>query len=181
MSNNIDEMFSYLTGRKKAEEKLAHFGVRGMRWGVRKKSGSSKSGDTSKKTENKKDADSEAQKKPAAKKTDEPDAPPAKKTSNKKSNVDDLSDAQLREAVNRLQMEKQYRDLTAMPPGRMQAAKKFANEAIRQVAMTQVVKIGNSHAAKLTGGLLAKPDPKAAQATIDSAKKLVTNATKAAT
>jgi hypothetical protein len=160
---------------------LEHFGVRGMRWGVRKKSGSAKSGDGDKKAENKKGDDFEASKKPAAKKTEEPDAPAAKKTSNKKTNVDDLSDAQLREAVNRLQMEKQYKDLTAMPPGRMQAAKKFANEAIRQVAMTQVVKVGNSHAAKFTGGLMAKPDPKAAQATIDSAKKLVTNATKATT
>jgi hypothetical protein len=83
----------------------------------------------------------------------------------------------LREAVNRLQMEKQYRDLTAMPPGKMQAAKKFAGEAIRQVAMQQAVRVGSSHAARLTGGLMAKPDPKTAQATIANAKATVARAT----
>jgi hypothetical protein len=162
------------------DDMLAHFGVRGMRWGVRKKSGSENSGDAAKK-DAKKSEDSADAPKSSAKKPAEPDATGGKKTSNKKSNVDELTDAQLREAVNRLQMEKQYKDLTALPPGRMQAAKKFAAEALRQVAMQQAVKVGSSHAAKLTGGLMAKPDPKTAEATIAKAKATVASATKAAT
>jgi hypothetical protein len=71
--------------------------------------------------------------------------------------------------------------LTKGPPGKLEAGKKFAAEVLREVGKAQAVKIGNSHAAKFTGGLMAKPDPKTAQATIDNAKKLVTNATKATT
>jgi hypothetical protein len=53
------------------DDMLAHFGVRGMRWGVRKKSGSTKSGDGEKKDAKKGD-DSDAPKKPAPKKERRP-------------------------------------------------------------------------------------------------------------
>jgi hypothetical protein len=176
------------------DDMLAHFGVRGMRWGVRKKSSSdgekqaenkkkkSDGEDKPKKSEGKKDDGPDASKTPAPKKPAEPEAPHAKKTTNKKQNPEDLSDAHLREAINRLQMEKQYRELTAAPPGKLAAGKKFAAEAIRQVAMQQAVKIGSSHAAKLTGGLMAgagtAANPGTAKATMDKAKAVVEKSTK---
>lgn len=72
---------------------LAHYGVKGMRWGVRKSRPSS------------------GTRKTASKK------PTPKPSATKKSRLSDLSDDELRRRINRLNMEKQYRDLTAHKDG----------------------------------------------------------------
>lgn len=149
---------------------LEHFGVRGMRWGVRKRSGSDKSSDD----KGNKGDDGDSTKKESSKKTGDSDSSHGKKTSNKKQDVNELSDAQLRDALNRLQMEKQYRELTSAPPGKLAAGKKFAQQAIRQIAMQQAVAVGNSHAAKYTAKFMA--NTKSAEATVDAAKKVASKA-----
>ena len=126
------------------DDMLAHFGVRGMRWGVRKKSGSKS----------------------------EEAVDPAKKKVNPKN----LSDEELRKAVNRLQMERQYRELTRTAPSKLNVGKKFAAEVVRQVAKETVVSVAKSHTTKAVAGFMAV-DPKTAAATIAKAKATVAKAT----
>ena len=98
---------------------LAHYGVKGMRWGVRK----SRSSSTSKKkgsliniTVNRNI------KTPSSK---------ASKVSGKKKSAKEMTDDELRKVINRMNMEKQYKQLTAkeLSPGR-----KFVQDVISNAA-----------------------------------------------
>lgn len=112
-------------------DSLAHYGVPGMRWGIRKDRGragvprtpSKKTGGPAKKPPSRKPGSSGS----GSGKTDT--AKPAER----------VSDEQLRKMVNRLQMERQYKELTATTPS---AGKKFVNEVLtnsgKQVATTFV-------------------------------------------
>lgn len=109
------------------DDELYHHGVKGQKWGVRrtkaqlgykttssaKKKTTSKSTSTravSKKTnswvKNYLAKRSTAKKKASTKNEQEADKP-------KKKSVSEMSDAELREKISRLQMEKQYKELTA--------------------------------------------------------------------
>lgn len=100
---------------------LSHYGVKGMKWGVirsRKSSGGSsksESNSTSKKTvvsDKIQSVKLKTPKKPQKVKM-ETDVLEAKKP--KKKSLSEMSDAELRSALNRLQMEKQYAELTRQP------------------------------------------------------------------
>lgn len=54
-----------------------------------------------------------------------------------------MSDAQLKRVNNRLNMEKQYSQLTALPPSKAQAATKFMTNIAVNVARTQMTSIAN--------------------------------------
>lgn len=109
---------------------LMHYGVLGMKWGVRKSRSTSgkRSGLFKKKTK--------ASTKP--------------QTSKKKS-VKDMSDDELRKAINRLEMEKRYKDLS---PKQVSKGKQFVNdfmsksivpavnEASKNLARDYLMKIG---------------------------------------
>ena len=80
-----------------SDEFLEHFGVLGMKWGVRKdRSGGSNGG---KQTRKEKKAEKKAKKR-------------AERVKNK-NKISKMSDTELRQKINRLQMEKQYTQLTA--------------------------------------------------------------------
>lgn len=76
-----------------SENVLAHYGVRGMKWGVRRKGGTPKTGD---KTTYKK--------------------PPK-----------NLSEAELKRRIQRMQLEKTYKDLNSPPPTR---GKQYTNQLL---------------------------------------------------
>ena len=121
---------------------FGHHGVPGMKWGVRKDRRSGGSGGT---TIKKKKAMPAVQKRTPGRKTAASKVKPgqpAKKQGERTttgSPVERVSDEKLRKMVNRLQMEKQYADLT-----RPQASqgKKFVSEVLsnsgKQVATTFV-------------------------------------------
>lgn len=71
-------------------DELMHYGVQGMRWGVRKRIATTRSG---------------------GRKSSGPSHPDYKRAHDKKS-VNQMSDGELRERNNRLQMEKQHKELT---------------------------------------------------------------------
>ena len=110
------------------ENSLQHHGVKGMKWGVRKarpSSGSSKGRTTAKKKKTSSSITTLFKKKKAVKKTAE------KKTEEpKKKSVKEMSDAELREAINRMNLEKQYRDLH---PQQVSKGKKFADRVLNNI------------------------------------------------
>ena len=101
---------------------LQHYGVLGMKWGVRRsKTQLSSTSGSSKKKKLKPDRE---QKKIAKSKTKTSE--PAKKT------IKDLSDTELREKINRLNLEKQYRDLSKAEPTRSDKGKAFVADVLEK-------------------------------------------------
>lgn len=104
-----------LQASDKVEAFLEHHGIKGMRWGVRKNPSTGKvSGSPSAGTPRASRSKSDGAKKSSGK----PSESPTKK----------MSDQQLRDAIQRLQMEKTYASLTASPPGKSAKVKKVLLE-----------------------------------------------------
>lgn len=98
------------------DDVIEHAGVKGMKWGVRKKPASSKG--KAKPTKSK----------PSAQKSDK---------------VSKMSDKELREAVTRMNLEKQYRDLSnPTKKSGENAVKKILKDSGKQIATKEVTRIG---------------------------------------
>lgn len=82
------------------EDKLCHYGVKGMKWGVRKSKPKKSSGSSLRNAEK----DQKQRVKEIKKSLKKP-------KQKKKVKIKDLSDKDLQAKINRLQMEKRYRDL----------------------------------------------------------------------
>jgi len=119
---------------------IKHYGVKGMKWGRRKSGKSRVHGYLKKKYP--------LHSNPKKELAEVEGTSSRGSTSRKKKSVKDLSDTELREAVNRLNMEKQYKSLTK--PQRS-ASRKFVEEvlvnAAKKTASNQVSK-GMDKAAK---------------------------------
>lgn len=128
MNSNVLNILT-AAGINPDEYAASQHGVKGMKWGIRKKrtSGSSSSSKPEKSS---------------PKKSSPPVQAKRPNTFREKPNNRRMTDAELRSKLNRLQMEKQYRDLTADTPkaksfmkqlmaeSGKQAAKQVANKAV---------------------------------------------------
>lgn len=114
---------------------LAHYGVKGMRWGVRKRSGGGSSGAESNKKSSTEDgagkgaSDSSGRLRPGA-------------GSQAKSKTRALTDDELRQAINRINMERQYEQLTSKSFS--SAAKKHVKEVLADVGKQQAKAVLNA-------------------------------------
>lgn len=116
---------------------LAHHGVKGMRWGVRKRSGGGSSGAESNKKSSTADgaakgaSDSSGRLRPGA-------------GSQAKSKTRALTDDELRQAINRINMERQYEQLTSKNHSVRSAAKKHVSEVLADVGKQQAKAVLNA-------------------------------------
>lgn len=121
---------------------LEHYGIKGMRWGVRRTDAQLEraSGESSNNTDTT----------PAGGKA------PDSKTATKGRNPNDLTDKELQQVVNRINMEQQYARLT-YSPSIVERGAKFAGDIAVNVAKTQLTKAANDRAANVIGrGLFQK-------------------------
>lgn len=107
--------------RANLDDAMAHFGVRGMRWGTRRGHTSSP-------------ASEDSQRATAAGKK-------AKKSTNS------LSNKELQDLVTRMNLERQYSTLSTQGPN-MNAGGKFVHEVINSIGKQQAISYGNKLVAK---------------------------------
>lgn len=112
------------------DDVLSHYGVKGMKWGVRNSEG--------------------APSKPAPSE----DAVLAKqyKTTAKKGGSQALSNKELQDLVTRMNLEKQYATLN---PTKSKVAKKFVADTLLQVGKQQLTKVAQDQAARQIAKMLA--------------------------
>lgn len=117
---------------------LYHFGIKGMKWGIRRyqnKDGSLTAAGKKRYNEGEK---------PSKEKT------PSSASSNRSRSISELSDTELRTRINRLNLEKQYRQLLSEGASsntkQVREGKSFANEvkdrAVRNVLLPAAEEIG---------------------------------------
>lgn len=113
------------------ENELYHYGVLGMKWGVRK--------DRKRSGKKKARLVLESPFKPKTKQQ-----PPSSTTPSKKRSISDMSDDELRALINRMQLERQYKQMMAQPPSKGKAfVKKFLAENAQTIAKTAISKYAN--------------------------------------
>lgn len=127
------------------ENELYHYGVLGMKWGVRKDRSRDGFGKKKKKTKLVLESPFSQKKRQVESKTKAPDSSSAAKGVNK---ISDMSDDELRSLINRMQLEQQYRDLL---PKKQEKGKSFAKKFLAKNAeyvLTQVVQQSANRAIK---------------------------------
>lgn len=112
---------------------LCHHGVKGMKWGIRKSRPKSSLNPFKKKTPSKQTAKS------------------TKTTKKKKVKIKELSDSDLQKKINRLQMEKRYRDLKK---DELSEGKKLAGDILKTVGKTVGIQVGTYAAAKVINSVM---------------------------
>lgn len=121
------------------EEVLAHHGIKGMSWGVRRRRG--KSGTVSSTTPHSNVSDDAAK------------AQGAHATVKKHGSTDPLSNQELSHLVNRINLEQQYVRLTTP---KKNAGRKFVQEVLLGVGKQQVTKLASDAATKAVSGAMKK-------------------------
>lgn len=119
------------------ENELYHFGIKGMRWGVRRYQNPDGSLTNAGRKRLKKGQTSN-------KKTDSSNKSSTKSSSTK--TVKDMSDDELRQAINRLQLEQQYKNLS---PKNVSKGKKFVDTVTNDVLKPATIDMGKQVAKSL--------------------------------
>lgn len=142
---------------------LAHYGVKGMQWGVRKRRSSSGGASTSatpaKATPVKTGSGSSDALAGARKKDGRIAKGKGPKLSTEKTKPH-VSDEELRKAINRIDMERKFAQLTAPPASKTSKAMKFAGEILADVGKQQTKALLNGIATKQLVKAGLAPPPK---------------------
>ena len=119
------------------ENELYHFGIKGMRWGVRRYQNPDGSLTNAGKKRLSKGHTSNEE-------NDSSNKPSTKSSSTK--TVKDMSDDELRQAINRLQLEQQYKNLS---PKNVSKGKKFVDTVTNDVLKPAAIDMGKQVAKSL--------------------------------
>lgn len=115
------------------ENELYHYGVLGMKWGVRKE----------RKKSGKKKKARLVLESPFKPKPKQQTSSTQEKSSSRRS-ISDMSDDELRALINRMQLERQYKQMIAQPPSKGKAfVKKFLAENAQTIAKSAINKYAN--------------------------------------
>ena len=121
-------------------DELYHYGVLGMKWGVRRYQNK----DGSLTTKGKKRYSSDASK--SDKKED---------TKPKKKSISEMSDEELSKAIKRLEIEKRYRDLTKESrQSEISKGRAFANRVIEKIGENTLTNLGTQAANHVIGNAI---------------------------
>lgn len=107
------------------ENSLIHYGVLGMKWGVRRTPAQL----------------ARARGKTKAKSEETSKKVTSSSTSVQKKSISEMSDDELRRTVSRLQLEQQYRNLN---PERVSAGRKFANKVLKDVVVPAATEVARN-------------------------------------
>lgn len=106
------------------EQALVHYGILGMKWGVRR-------------------SEAELARARGKKTSDSGDDSDDKKqtTATRSKSISEMSDDELRKTVQRLQLEKQYRDLN---PKQVSAGQKIVDKILKDVVVPAATEVGRN-------------------------------------
>lgn len=156
-----DSKYIMFSDEEEYGDYLMHYGVLGMKWGVRRagraiKSGAKRVGRGAKKVASgtRKQAKSIAKKIKAKRSESEPKVKKnkTKKKSSSSSSIKDMSDSELDSAIRRMEKEKRYRELSSQenPPKSTfrsklsKAAKEGIETGVRSLISQQIPKLGDA-------------------------------------
>lgn len=131
---------------------LYHYGVLGMKWGIRRNRSSSSSSSSSSKSKSKSSILSKFKKTRKPKKSSTTES-----SSSDKKKITDMTDEELRSAINRMELERRYSDMIAVRSPSEKAARKKAIKFVSNV----LEKSGEQLATQVVNELGAKAINKA--------------------
>lgn len=144
---------------------LAHYGVLGMRWGVRKPGtrggtppSNRKKGSVVKKSSSGGNSDKKAPKEGENKTSSSDKKPAAKKSPTKKpdrASLATMSDAELQQRLNRMRWEQQFLDMTKVP----QKTKSRGRQTVESILWDTTKSVGTAYAQHLAIQQIRKFDP----------------------
>lgn len=128
-------------------DELMHYGVKGMKWGVRKDRGSSSSkGRTGRKKSSKNNAFNTMLKKRKKRKTQKAAAEAAERAKHK--SVYEMSDEELRSAIKRMELERDYKKLVVQNNPNADRGKKFVTEVLEASGKGLAIQVANHYGAQ---------------------------------
>lgn len=139
---------------------LAHYGVLGMRWGVRKPGtrggtppSNRKKGSVVKKNSSGGNSDKKASKDVENKTNSPHKKPPSKKPD--RASLATMSDAELQQRLNRMRLEQQFLDMTKVPP----KTKSRGRQTVESILLNATKSVGTAYAQHLAIQQIHKFDP----------------------
>lgn len=106
------------------EQALVHYGILGMKWGVRRSKAELARARGKKTSDSGDDSDDKKQ-----------------TTAKRNKSISEMSDDELRKTVQRLQLEKQYRDLN---PKQVSAGQKIVDKILKDVVVPAATEVGRN-------------------------------------
>ena len=139
---------------------LAHYGVLGMHWGVRKPGtrggtppSNRKKGSVVKKNSSGGNSDKKASKDVENKTNSPHKKPPSKKPD--RASLATMSDAELQQRLNRMRLEQQFLDMTKVPP----KTKSIGRQTVESILLNATKSVGTAYAQHLAIQQIHKFDP----------------------